>query len=148
MPNRYEREIEEILRNMERTEPRQGFGNRIRAFNRTRGRSRSGMRLSLNRMEVLVLIGIALALAGTGVAYYQQAPVLVSGVLALLGFAFVVIGLVLAWSMRFRGPSVSPGWRGNVVDMRPRRRNPFSIIATRFRILRLKLRYSRRNDTP
>ena len=38
MPNKYEREIEEILRNMDRPEPKPGLGNRIRAFNRPRPR--------------------------------------------------------------------------------------------------------------
>ena len=29
MPNKYEREIEEILRNMERTEPKPGLGQKL-----------------------------------------------------------------------------------------------------------------------
>ena len=34
MPHKYQREIEEILRNLERTEPRQDLGERIRPFTR------------------------------------------------------------------------------------------------------------------
>ena len=63
MPNKYQREIEEILRNMERTEPRQGLGDRIRAFNRPRPRPRRELHWALNASETCILIGIALVLA-------------------------------------------------------------------------------------
>lgn len=143
MPNRYQREIEEILRNMERTEPHQGLGERIRAFNRPRPAPRPGPRISLTRIEILLLLGIAFALVATGIAYYANGATYISGGFAVAGFIAIVLGLVTAWNERFRGGS-RPNWRGNVVDMTPpRHRNPFNAIATQWRIFRLKLRYWR-----
>lgn len=143
MPNRYQREIEEILRNMERTEPRQGLGDRIRAFNRPRPAPRRSPRFTLTRVETLLLLGIACALVATGLDFYNSAPTYISGGFAVAGFIAIVLGLLIAWNERFRGAS-SPAWRGNVVDMRPpRRHNPFTAIATQWRIFRLKFRYWR-----
>ncbi len=145
MPNRYEREIEEILRNLDRTEPRQGLGERIRAFNRPRpAPRRPAARLSLSRVEALLVLGIACALIAAGVAYYSNTQTYISGGFAVVGFIAIVLGLVIAWNERFRG-APRPTWRGgNVVPMKPpRRRNPFSLLVTRVRIVRLKLRYWR-----
>src|SRR5215831_21061884 len=130
MPNRYEREIEEILRNLDHTEPKAGLSDRLRAFNQRPkpGRPRPSFRLSLSRTEVLFLLGIACALIGAGITFYFQAPNLVSGLFALVAFAAILLALVYEWSDRFRGvpPKV---WRGNVVEMTPRRR-PFSGLMT------------------
>lgn len=146
MPNRYQREIEEILRNMERSEPRQGLSERIRAFNRPRVPKRRTIRTPLTRTEVLELIGITLMLVGAGIAFTTNHPSLLSGLVGLAGFVVLALGLVQAWTGRIVSARRTPVWRGNVVDMRPPRRNPFSAIATRFRILRLRLRYQRRRD--
>jgi hypothetical protein len=154
MPNKYEREIEEILRNMERTEPRQGLGNRIRAFNRPRETPRRDRpSIAVSRGELFLLIGIALALIAAGLTYYKSGPfyvgpVPVSAVIALAAFAAIVVGLVIGWRDRFRGitSSNSQRWRGTVVDITPRR-GPFNALVTRFRILRLKFRYLRKRDT-
>jgi hypothetical protein len=155
MPNKYEREIEEILRNMERTEPHQGLGNRIRAFNRPRETPRRDRPpiAALSRGELFLLIGIALALVAAGLAYYKSGnffvgPVYVPAVIALAAFASVVVGLAIGWRDRFRGitSSKTQQWRGTVVDITPRR-GPFNAIVTRFRILRLKFRYLRKRDT-
>jgi len=157
MPNKYQREIEEILRNMERTEPRPGLGNRIRAFNRPRERARRELHLPLSTSELLLLIGIALGLLAAGLTFYMagltsggQVPLplglTVNGVLAVAGFACVVAGLFVGWRGRFRGLSTSrpTTWRSEkIVEMRPARRGPFSAFATRLRILRLKVRYWR-----
>ena len=154
MPNKYEREIEEILRNMERTEPRQGLGNRIRAFNRPRETPRRDRpSIALSRAELFLLIGIVLALVAAGLAYYtsgqfQVGPVYVPAVFALAAFASIVVGLAIGWRDRFRGitSSNSQRWRGGVIDITPRR-GPFNALVTRFRILRLKFRYLRKRDT-
>jgi len=150
MPNKYQREIEEILRNMERTEPRQGLGDRIRAFNRPRPRPRRDFHWALNTSETCILIGIALALLAAGIAYYLQGdlfiPVLrlsLNGIIAVAAFAFILAGLIVAWRERFGYGRRQPTWRGNVVDMTPRRRGPFNSLTTQYRILRLKLRYWR-----
>ena len=157
MPNKYEREIEEILRNMDHTETKTSVGNRIRSFNRPRPRARRSWQAPLNRTETLFLLGILLALAGAGLAYYFQSVYIpgtgfsLSGILALAGFACIVVALVLAWRDRFRGlkPTVPVNrtWRGasggsNIVEMRPRR-GPLGAIATQVRLFRLKLRYRR-----
>lgn len=159
MPNKYEREIEEILRNMDHTESKTSIGNRIRSFNRPRPRARRSWQAPLNRTETLFLVGILLALAGAGLAYYFQSVYVpgtqfsLSGILALAGFACIVFALVLAWRDRFRGLKTTiPAnrrWRGasdgsgsKIVEMRPRR-GPLSAIATQARLFRLKLRYRR-----
>lgn len=146
MPNRYEREIEEILRNMDRTEPRQGVSERIRAFNRPRQPKPRGIKTPLTRIEIFILLGIVLILVAAGIAFTRGEQSIVTGSVALAGFVLFVLGLAQAWLPRIFGPRSTPVWRGNVVDMHPPRRNPFSVIATQFRILRLKLRYRNRRD--
>ena len=66
MPHKYEREIEEILRNMERTEPRRGFGDRVRAFQRQAPARPRGPTISvgIGLPEALIIAGIILALVG------------------------------------------------------------------------------------
>ena len=146
MPNRYEREIEEILRNLDHTEPRQGISERIRAFNRPRQPKPRGIRTPLSRIEIFILIGILLILVGAGIAFFINSQTILSGAVALAGFVLLVLGLAQGWFPRFFGPRSTPVWRGKVVEMRPVRRNPFAAVATRFRIIRLKLRYRRRRD--
>ena len=146
MPNRYEREIEEILRNMDETEPRQRLGDRIRAFNRRAPRSPRprGPRTRLTRSEVLFVSGIVLALIGAGIAYYNQQAGIVSGIVSGAAFLVLLAGLIVEYRFRFRGYRSPSPWGGTVIDITPRRRhNPFSAIATQFRIIRLKWRYWR-----
>ena len=154
MPNKYQREIEEILRNMERTEPpRAGLSDRIRAFNRPRPRPQSGWRGALNATESLFVLSILLALAAASVTFYLGQVVIVrlpviedvtlNGILALGAFIALVAALFRGWRERFRLSSSTPNWRGNVIEMRPARRNPFSALVTQFRIFRLKFRYWR-----
>jgi hypothetical protein len=164
MPNKYEREIEEILRNMDRTDTRTSVSNRVRSFNRPRRRVRPSWNLSLNRTEALLLIGAVLVLLAAGLTYYKNGQQIylfgtnwlaLNGVLAIVGFLLIVVGLALAWRDRFRGitPGLDPSrtWRGasvvsdstdNIVDLAPRR-GPLSGVTTRVRLLRLKLRYRR-----
>ena len=157
MPHKYEREIEEILRNIESPEPpRKGLGDRVRAFQRPPARPRPRPRgpalppLRLTLTERLILGGIALTLIAAGLAYYRQTPDLISGLLALLAFAVIVAGLVNAWSKGFGSGRITPTWRGSVVDAKPtplaKRRGPFGELATQVRILRLKLRYWRSRE--
>src|SRR5437588_11592281 len=124
MPNKYEREIEEILRNMDRTETRPGLGSRIRSFNRPRPRPqrpRGTWNFFLNASELFMLLGIALILLAVGIAYYYGAkqPTFfgdnpLSGWLGLVGFILFVVGLAFGWRRSFRGGRVgTSGWRGN-----------------------------------
>lgn len=154
MPNKYQREIEEILRNMERTEPpRQGLSDRIRAFNRPRPRPQRGWRTPLNVSETLFVLSVVLALAAASLTFYLGPVVIatlpvvevitVNGILAVGAFIALVAALLRGWRERFRVGSSTPAWRGNVVNMHSHRRNPFSALATQFRIFRLKFRYWR-----
>jgi hypothetical protein len=159
MPNKYQREIEEILRNLDRNETRPSIGERIRAFNRPRRRPRASLTASLTWSEVLYLVGVFFALAAAGFTFYKGGQVYfltdwlsVNGLLATIAFAAIVLGLVLGWRDRFRGLTPSlPGnrsWRGaatesNIVELKPARRGPFSALITRFRLIRLKFRYWR-----
>lgn len=122
MPNKYEREIEEILRNMDRPEPKAGLGNRIRAFNRPRPRRpRHFGAFGLTPCEVFLLSGILLILIGAGFRYFYGvnqptfgflANDALTGIVALLGFLLFLVGLVIGWRSGFSGsrfPSTS--WR-------------------------------------
>lgn len=149
MPNKYEREIEEILRNMDRTDQTSGLGDRIRAFNRPSKRTRVARprwRWRLAFHETLFVLGVALALVGAGLNYYFSRPadapwVYVSGGLGVAGLICLIWGLVIAWSARFGRPAPAM-WRGQRVK-EPRRFRPFNAIATQFRIMQLKWRYWR-----
>ena len=143
MPHKYEREIEEILRNMQRDEPESATG-RSRGFPRPSGRS--GFRLGLSTAEMLLLLGIAFALAGVCVVWFigNQGGNLLSGILGLTGFVLFIAGLIVAFQASRRPPP--PAWRGNVVEMKTHRRGPLDEIATQLRLLRLRLRYRRGRD--
>jgi hypothetical protein len=149
MPNKYEREIEEILRNMDRTEPSPSIGDRIRAFNRPGPRARTAnprFTLRMRPQDALLLTGILLALIGAGLAYYLPSPQVgiqsyITGVLGVLALISAVAGLIVGWRARFR-PAPVNAWRGE----RPtpiHRFRPFAMIATQARIIRLKWRYWR-----
>ena len=56
MPNKYEREIEEILRNMERTEPKPGLGQKLGGRIRRKSDSRSNVR---KRSELSLHFGVS-----------------------------------------------------------------------------------------
>ena len=153
MPDKYMREIEEILRNIERTEPRQDQGERIRPFARPSARRQS---ISLPHLEApvtLILLGILLTLAGGSLAHYQMTPTLASGLIALAGFVLFVAGLALAWWARFRGVSSAPARSlrrppptDNVVRIRPARSNPFSRMLTNIRMRQMRRRYRNFSD--
>ncbi|HEX9412801.1 MAG TPA: hypothetical protein VF916_04805 [Ktedonobacterales bacterium] len=149
MPNKYEREIEEILRNMDRADQSQTLGDRIRAFNRPSPKTRlrgPRMRLRLSSSESLLLVGLMLALVGAGIAYYLGGPIsgtsaYLGGLIGVTAFVCVLTGLIVGWRARFghRSPAM---WRGQTVTP-PRRLHPLSAIGTQLRIMRLKWRYWR-----
>lgn len=154
MPNKYEREIEEILRNMEQTEPpRQGLSDRIRAFNRPRPRPQRSWRASINASEALLLLCIVLTLTAAALTSYLGQIVIVTlpvvetvtvnGILAVAAFIALIAALVRGWRERFHIGSRTPNWRGNVVNMHSPRRDFLGAVGTQFRIFRLKFRYRR-----
>lgn len=157
MPDKYMREIEEILRNLEGPESGQGLGERIRPFKRPAARRPRGPHVSwVPRLELpvtLMLLGIALALVGAGLTYYHQLEAtFVSGLIALGGFLLFAVGVALGWWARFRGVSLparrvrrSPA-SDNVVRIRPVRSNPLSRLTTSLRMRRMRRRYRNTTD--
>src|SRR5947209_1449558 len=98
MPNRYEREIEEILRNLESTEPKPGlgqkFGERMRRKPeyRTKARRRSAPSLHLRTLDWLMIIAVIAALIAGGYAYTNdQTPNSISGIFAIVGIVCLVV---------------------------------------------------------
>lgn len=159
MPHKYQREIEEILRNMEFGEqPRRGVSERVDAGVRPPARPRlrgPSMRLHLTASESLVLAGIGLALVAFCVEWYVTMPTVVSGLIGLAAAAAIVAGLAIGW-VSARRALYTPSWRSggpsgnrprnNVIQMRPRRAGPFGEIIMQVRLLWLKLRFLRRRD--
>ncbi|HEU0026337.1 MAG TPA: hypothetical protein VFQ25_04415 [Ktedonobacterales bacterium] len=148
MPNRYEREIEEILSRMEESEPRKGLGDRIRPFRRpARPRGPQMPRMpQIALLELLLLLAIVFILIAAGFAFYDGTPSPISGLIGLVGLVIFVVALVVGWRDRFR-PSSKPQWHGDSVDpyRQPSRarRGPFSALAAQIRIRRLRREYRR-----
>jgi hypothetical protein len=144
MSNKYEREIEEILRNMDRTDHGQSLGERIRAFNRPSPRLRlvgPRMRLRMNTSDTFIIAGVVLALLGAALSFYLGSPTSVTGAVGAVALVCFIAGLTIGWRERF-GSRGAPMWRGQPVDT-PRRFRPFAPIVTQFHIIRLKWRYWR-----
>ena len=119
MPNKYEREIEEILRNLERNESKAGFGQRGGGRMRHRtGARRSMPTLHLNFSEWCLAIAIVAALSAGGWAYANDAN-LVTGIIAAVGA--VCVALVALSSFLVRPRSASPGRYPNVTRSEERR---------------------------
>ena len=145
MPNKYEREIEEILRNLERTEPKPGLGQRFGGRLRRRSDSRMHMprpSFNLGVAEWCFIIAWGAALFAGGWAFAHGVADLVTGAIALIGAACLVIMVILSFVSNTRYPKQSSRY-GNV---RPLRRNPLSSLTTRWNLFLLKLRYRRRKD--
>jgi hypothetical protein len=166
MPNKYEREIEEILRNLERTEPKAGFGRKFRGRTPRQARARRSLpTLRLSFSEWCLVAAFVLALCAGGWEYANSeittavivglgdstiARILVhlggniiTGILALIGFAFVMIVAITPFAAR---PHYSPSSRryDNITPFR--RSNPFARLVTRWNLLMLKLRYRKRRN--
>ncbi len=147
MPNKYEREIEEILRNMERTEPKPSLGKKLGGRIRRKSDSRPNVRrrgfpsLHFGVSEWSLVIAWCAALIAGGWAFAQGAD-LITGVIAVIGGACLVIVVILPFMTRSRYPTQTAGY-GNVTPMR---RNPLSSISTRWNLFQLKLRYRRKKD--
>lgn len=143
MPNRYQREIEEILSRMEEDEPHRGFGDRVRPLRRPPARGRSLPSLHIAVVELLILIAVVLAMVATGFAFYDGAPDLISGIIGMVALVLFVVALVVGWRDRFR-PSTKPAWRGSADgSVTPIRRGPFGAFAAWLRVRRLRQQYRR-----
>ncbi|HET8853393.1 MAG TPA: hypothetical protein VFN02_12785 [Ktedonobacteraceae bacterium] len=144
MSNRYEREIEEILRNLEQTEPKSGLGQKLSGRFRRKSKYRTPTRktglpsIHFSLSEWFLLIAVVAALIAGGYAYELGEPTLVTGVVALVG-ALCLVLVVLSSFFRSNRSTQSTRY-GNVA---PLRRNPLSSIKTRWNLFLLKLRYRR-----
>ena len=144
MPNKYEREIEEILRNMEATETKSGSGKRARRKPDARKRPRNrGLSFpKFKATEWFIIIAIVAALISGGYAYANNgSPTPFTGILAIVGAICLVLVVLAPFLLRSHQSSRSPGY-GNVT---PIQRNPLKSIATRWNLFMLKLRYRRKN---
>jgi hypothetical protein len=153
MPNKYEREIEEILRNMERTEPKPGLGQKLggrirrKSDSRTKVRKRSLPSLHFGFSEWCLAIAVCAALFAGGWAYAHRTLAssgadIFTGVIAVIGAVCLAVVIILPFMSRSRYPKQSAG-HGNVT---PIRSNPLSSISTRWNLFLLKIRYRRRKD--
>jgi hypothetical protein len=147
MPNKYEREIEEILRNMERTEPKPGLGQKLggrirrKSDSRPKVRKRSLPSLHFGVSEWCLAIAVCAALSAGGWAYAHGADIF-TGVIAVVGAVCLAVVIILPFMSRSRYPKQSAGY-GNVT---PIRSNPLSSISTRWNLFLLKIRYRRKKD--
>ncbi|MBE3561681.1 MAG: hypothetical protein IMW89_21040 [Ktedonobacteraceae bacterium] len=157
MPNRYEREIEEILRSLEQNEPRPSFGQKLSGrLHRKAGSHMSHSRrftsLQLSLTEWLLIVAVAAALIGGGWAYLLEkgdssaVMLAIASVVcvALATVSIVCILLVALSDFLFRPRSPRPLRYGNVT-ITPLRRNPLSNLKTRWNLFLLRMRYRRKN---
>jgi hypothetical protein len=147
MPNKYEREIEEILRNMERTEPKPGLGQKLggrirrKSDVRSNVRKRSAPSLQLGISEWCLVIAVCAALFAGGWAFANGANIF-TGVIAVIGAICLGVVIILPFMARSRYPRQSAGSE----KVTPIRRNPLGSISTRWNLFLLKLRYRRKKD--
>jgi hypothetical protein len=149
MPNRYEREIEEILRNLDNSEskttkgPR--FGQRSRRSPRDYNRRPRGFpSLHLRPVDWFLVIAVVAALVGGGYAYASSSTHdgnLVTGILAIIGAICLLLVLITPLLSRPRRSN-----RYGEMKVTPLSRNPLSNLATRWHLFMLKMRYRRRRD--
>jgi hypothetical protein len=149
MPNRYEREIEEILRNLDNSEPRTTKGPRFGERNRRRPVDRNGKRprrfpsFHFRAVDWFLVIAVVTALFAGGYAYAQpgHSGNVVTGVLAIV--SAICLLLVLVTPLLSRSPRSN---RYGQMKVTPLSRNPLNNLATRWHLFTLKLRYRRRRD--
>lgn len=144
MSNKYEREIEEILRNLERTEPKAGFGKKNNERLHRKTKTRYNMpTLQLDFATWCLLLAITAALLSGGWAYANGLTGnLATGIIALVGTVFVTLVAISAFieQPRYGSP---PRRYSNVT---PLRGNVFSRLRASWHLLMLKLRYRKRDN--
>ncbi len=147
MPNKYEREIEEILRNLEQADPNavvgQKFGEQFRRKSGSNMRTRQSRSFSwnLSTSEWLLLIAIVATLVAGGYEYIVEANILTL-ILAIIGIVCVV-GVAL--SQFFLQPRRVRSTRYGNVTITPLRQTPWSALKTRWNLFKLKMRYRRKS---
>jgi len=151
MPNRYEREIEEILRNLEQTKPRSGRGTK--SGDRPSKRTGVHMRqprfsVCLSLSEQLLLTAIFAALIAGGYAYVTRGPYsLRTDLFTLILVIVAVVSLILVGCSQFIfQPRRPQSFRYGNVTITPLRRNPFTILKTQWNLFKLRMRYRRKKE--
>lgn len=143
MPNKYEREIEEILRNLERTEPKARLGQRMSERIRRKPRVRRSMSLPrLSFSEWCLAIVLVAALAAGGWAYAQGSGDLGTGIIAVIGMVCIVLVAASNFLAKPRNQSQTIRYN-NVTRLRS---NPLRRLATSWHLLLLKLRYRNKGN--
>ncbi len=148
MPNRYEREIEEILRNLESTDPKSGrgqkFGDRLRrkATFRPKPKRRGLPSLNFRASDWFIVVTVVAALISGGYAYLIQGGNFITGVIALVGIIALFLVVFSPFIFRQRGARQYAGYD----KITPLRRNPFHGLVTRWNLFLLKMRYRKRSD--
>ena len=148
MPNKYEREIEEILRNLEQTEPKGGasqkFNERLRRKPAPRMRPRpsnNAFSLTLTTSDWLLIIAIGIALIAGGYAYIAGQSI-VTGILAIVGLVCIVLVACSQFIFRERRPT---SVRFGNTTITPLRQGPMHTLRTRWNLFMLKMRYRKRS---
>ena len=147
MPKKYEREIEEILRNLERTNG---------SMRRKAGVRRSMPTLRLSFSEWCLVIACVAAVGAGGWAYAHHPTIdlttgniiagggnIVTGILALIGAACLAAVAIAPFVAKPRYSSSSTRYN-NITQIR--KGNPFRRLGTSWRLLMLKLHYRKRKD--
>ncbi len=176
MSKKYQREIEEILRNMDLGESE--GDSRVSPFRRAGARRPQAPQFSLATLSVILLvISILLMVAAAGLTFYEQSTSMLSGAIAVAAFILFLLAAVSGWRDHFRGSSLaSPSSRygaspfGGSPNIRrdaytpspsfghtpdededvpsptPLRRGPLNALRTRIRLFRLRQRYRRSHE--
>ena len=149
MPNRYEREIEEILRNLEQTEPKPGLGQKFSRHLRRKPSPRMSthqrrlISFQYSAPEWLLIIAVAAALISGGYAYFHQSGSTFTGLLATIGIVCLLLVALSQFVFRPRAPQST---RYGNITVTPLRRNPLSTLKTRWNLFLLKMRYRRKDE--
>ena len=105
MPERYEREIDDILRDMEGMRPKPSLRERLglgrggsRRPERLRSRSlRAPRRLLFTTSEWCLLVSIVCGLVAAGIAYTSGSGNALTGALAILAVLALLMGMLTFW---------------------------------------------------
>jgi hypothetical protein len=145
MPNRYEREIEEILRNLEQTKPTKS-GRGTKSGERPSKRAGVHMRqphfsVRLSLSEQLLLTAIIAALIAGGYEYVTRQTDLFTFILVLVA---VVCLILVGCSQFIVQPRRPQSLRYGNITITPLRRNPWIILKTQWNLFKLRMRYRRK----
>jgi hypothetical protein len=106
MPDKYEREIEEIVRNLEHTQPKAGFGQKFGGrLHRKASAHRSMPPFRLNFSEWCLAMACVAALGAGGWAYAHGSADLLTGIISLIGAVCLVFVALSPFVVRQRSSS-------------------------------------------